>query len=59
MDVINDPIVKEVREARQEHASQFNNNIDEIVRDIKKRQQKYGARLVRRHPKIKLKDTGT
>ncbi|MDD5674876.1 MAG: hypothetical protein PHC61_11970 [Chitinivibrionales bacterium] len=59
MDMIRDPIVEEVRKARNEHAAKFNNNIDEIVKDIQERQEKYGARLVRRPPRIKLRATGT
>jgi hypothetical protein len=59
MDIVKDCIVEEVRNARNEHASQFNKNIDEIVNDIKKRQKQYGSRLVRRQPKMKLKATGS
>ena len=59
MDIIKDPIVEEVRKSRHEHASRFNNNMDEIVNDIKKRQKSYGSRLVRRQPKVKLKATGS
>ena len=59
MDIIKDPIVEEVRNSRNEHAALFKKNIDEIVRDIKKRQKQYGSRLVRRKPKVKLKATGS
>jgi hypothetical protein len=59
MDIIQDPIVEEVRKARQEHSDQFNHNIDNIVKDLKDRQKKYAARLVRRPPKLKLKATGS
>jgi intein/homing endonuclease len=59
MDMLRDPIVEEVRKARNEHAAKFNNNIDEIVKDIQGRQKKYGSRLVRRPPRMKLRATGT
>jgi len=59
MDTIKDPIVEEVRNARNEHAKRFNNKLDDIVNDIKERQKQYGARLVRRQPKMKLKATGS
>lgn len=59
MDVIKDPIVEEVRISRSEHSRRFNNNIDDIVTDVKKRQALYGSRLVHRQPKLKLKATGS
>jgi hypothetical protein len=59
MNLMRDPIVEEVRKARNEHAAKFNNNIDHIVKDVQTRQNKYGSRLVRRPPKLKLKATGT
>jgi len=59
MDLLRDPIVEEVRKARNEHAVKFNNSIDAIIKDIQNRQKKYGARLVRRPPKLKLRAMGT
>jgi hypothetical protein len=59
MDFLQDPIVEEVRKIRSEHAAKFNNNIDAIVNDVQSRQRKYGARLVRRAPKLKLRAAGT
>jgi hypothetical protein len=59
MDKDRDPIVEEVRRVREEHAARFNNNIDDIIKDIQARQTKYGARLVRRTPKMKLRATGS
>jgi hypothetical protein len=59
MDLIKDPIVEEVRRSRKKHAAKFNNDIDAIVKDIKKRQKKYGKRLVSHAPKLKLRKTGT
>ena len=59
MDIIKDPIVEDVRNARNEHSNRFKNNLDDIVHDIKKRQKQYGSRLVHRQPKMKLKATGS
>jgi hypothetical protein len=53
VDFLHDPIVEEVRKAHSEHAAKFNNNIDAIIIDVQSRQKKYGARLVRREPKLK------
>jgi hypothetical protein len=58
MDILQDPIVEEVRKARAEHAAKFNNSIDDIVKDVQSKQRKYGVRLVRRPPKVKLPTTG-
>jgi hypothetical protein len=57
MDFLHDPIVEEVRKARSEHSAKFNNNIDAIISDIQSRQ--YGARLVRRAPRLKSRASGT
>ncbi|MEW6357076.1 MAG: hypothetical protein AB1696_12170 [Planctomycetota bacterium] len=51
-----DPIVEEVRKARDKHARRFNYNLDAICQDIRKRQTKCGHKLVRFGPK-KLKPT--
>jgi hypothetical protein len=59
MDFIHDPIVDEVRKVRNAHAKRFNNNIDEIVKDIQQRQRKYAQPPTRRSPKVKLPPTGT
>jgi hypothetical protein len=58
LNLMKDPIVEEVRKARNEHAAKFNNNIDDIVKDVQTRQNKYGTRLVRRPPKMKMRATG-
>jgi hypothetical protein len=54
-----DPIVQEVRKAREQHAAAFGYDPKRILKDIQKSQKKYGARLVRRAPKRLLKATGT
>lgn len=40
-----DPIVKEVRDTRHALASQMDNNLNQIVKDLMARQQKLGKRL--------------
>ena len=35
-----DPIIKEIRELRNQYAAQFNYDLDAIFEDIKKRQEK-------------------
>ena len=54
MNLISDPIVEEVRKARNEHAAKFGHNIDDIVKDIQNRQKRYGVKLVRRCTEIKI-----
>ena len=43
----NDPIVAEVRAARDKHAAQFGYDIKEIFRNIRERQQSSGREYVR------------
>nr|VFJ78296.1 MAG: hypothetical protein BECKFW1821C_GA0114237_11774 [Candidatus Kentron sp. FW] len=45
-----DPIVQEVRRIRDEHARQFNYDLDAISEDYMARQIQEGSRLVRLHP---------
>jgi hypothetical protein len=42
-----DPIVSEVREARDKHAAEFGYDLSEIFADIKARQQSSGQKYVR------------
>jgi hypothetical protein len=42
-----DPIVAEVRRAREAHAAQFNYDLEAIFRDIKAKEQSSGRRYVR------------
>lgn len=42
----NDPIVDEVRAAREKHAAKFGYDIKEIFRDIKARQEASGRKYV-------------
>lgn len=57
--MIDDPIVKEVREARERHAAQFNYDLKKIAEDLKKQEQQSGKTVVSLPPKRPLKATGT
>ena len=46
-----DPIVTEVRAARDKHAAQFDYDVDAIFKDIQVRQTTSGRKYVRRPPK--------
>jgi hypothetical protein len=41
-----DPIVEEVRAARQRHSARFNHDLKSIVADLKERQQHLGRPVV-------------
>lgn len=41
-----DPIVEEVRQAREKHAAIFNYDIDAIIRDFQEKQKKFGKKVV-------------
>ena len=45
-DMIEDPVVLEVRKARDEHAAQFNYDIRAIVADLRKREKEGHIRVV-------------
>lgn len=44
---MNDPIVEEVRQARDEHARRFNYDLAAICQDIRRHQAKCGHHVVR------------
>ena len=46
-----DPIVEEVRRARQEYAERFNSDLKAVVADLKKHEQEHPERLVSYSPK--------
>jgi hypothetical protein len=46
-----DPIVNEVRKAREHLAEKYDFDVEAIFEDIQKRQSKLGKRLVRRQKK--------
>ena len=54
-----DPIVEEVRKARQAHAAKFGHNPDAIFADLKEKERRYADRLVSRAPRPHLKATGS
>lgn len=54
-----DPIVQEVRKARQAHAEKFNYNMEAIFADLKQKEKACGHRVVSRPPRLRLKDTGS
>ncbi|MBI5604427.1 MAG: hypothetical protein HY879_13860 [Deltaproteobacteria bacterium] len=41
-----DPIVEEVRKARQDHAKRFNHNLFAICKDLKKIEKESGHKIV-------------
>jgi len=46
-----DPIVEEVRRAREAHAKQFNYDLDAIVDDLKRREKESGVPTVSLPPR--------
>ncbi len=50
-----DPIVEEVRKARQEHAQEFNHDLTAICNDLKRIEKECGDRLVSLPPKLLTK----
>ncbi len=46
-----DPIVAEVRQARDDYAKRFNYDLDAICRDLQQKQQQSGRRVVSFPPK--------
>ena len=55
-----DPIVAEVREARQAHAARFHFDIDAIFQDLKDQERRSGSTFVRfspRHPELEERVT--
>ena len=46
-----DPIVAEVRKAREEYAARFNYDLDAIYRDLKRRERASGRTYVRFAPR--------
>ena len=46
-----DPIVEEVRKARDEHAKRLNNDLQAIVDDLKKQQKASNRKFVKLSPR--------
>jgi len=47
-----DPIVEEVRKARQDHAAEFDHDLAAICKDLKRIERECGHRLVTLPPKL-------
>lgn len=54
-----DPIVAEVRKARETHARRFGYDLARICRDLKRIERQCSHRIVRGMPRHILKRTGT
>lgn len=52
-----DPIVEEVRKAREEYAKQFNFNLRDIIADLQRRQRESGRKTVSFPPKRRTSGT--
>lgn len=49
--MIKDPVVEEVRQARNDYAKQFNYDLDAICRDLRQKQERSGRNIVSFPPK--------
>ena len=54
-----DPIVDEVRKAREAHAAEFDYDLSAICSDLKKKEKESGHPVVSRQPRLRLKPTGS
>lgn len=52
-----DPIVEEIREARQDHAREFNHDLSEICKDLKRIERECGHKIVSLPPKLLTKSS--
>lgn len=57
-DIINDPIVAEVRKAREAHARKFNYDLRAIVQDLKKYERQGEREVVSFSPKPVEREKG-
>lgn len=53
-----DPIVEEIRHYRQVHASKYENNMEQIVSALRKKEQESTRKVLNPGPKKLLKETG-
>lgn len=53
-----DPIVEEVRMARQDHAKEFNHDLKNICNDLKRIERECGHKLVSLPPRLLTKASG-
>lgn len=56
--MIRDPIVEEVREARQRHTARFDYNARAIFEDLKRKEQTSNRKIVSYSPKRPVHATG-
>lgn len=54
---MNDPIVEEVRKARQNHAWKFGHDLKKIIKDLKRIEEECGHRVVALPPKKGTEDS--
>ncbi|MBX3305578.1 MAG: hypothetical protein KF751_05925 [Nitrospira sp.] len=54
-----DPIVDEVRKAREAHAAEFDYDLSAICSDLRKKEKESGHPVVSRQPRLRLKPTGS
>ena len=54
---MHDPIVEEVRKARDEYAREFDYDLDAICRDLRERQERGGRQVVSFPPKPAPQET--
>ena len=57
--MIEDPIVEEVRKYRKMHSKKYNNDIKRIVEALRKRERESKRKLLNPGPKIRLDKTGS
>ncbi len=57
--MMHDPIVEEVRKARDEYAKQFNYDLDAICRDLREKQEKSRNKVVSFPPRRVKRPAGT
>lgn len=54
-----DPIVDEVRKAREAHAAEFDYDLSAICSDLRRKEKESGHPVVSRQPRLRLKPTGS
>lgn len=57
--MIKDPIVEEIRRHRQEHAKENKNDLDNIIKSLRKRERNSGRDVLNPGPKSRLDKTGS
>ena len=57
--MIEDPIVAEVRRHRKEHAAEHGNDLKRIVEALRKRERESKRNLLNPGPKLRLEKTGS